>query len=79
MHRQVDPIFRQHEEWLDAGGAGALQVVQTSNLMQLVSQGLEAVESEGEAAGYERGWEAGLARGRVLERQAHEKRAEEGR
>lgn len=79
MHKQVDVIFRQHQEWLEAGGNGALQVVQTSNLMQLVNQGLERAEGDGEQAGYNRGVKEGLERGRKLEREAYEKRYLEGR
>lgn len=79
MHRHVDTIFRQHEEWLESGGENALQVVKTSNLMALVSQGLELAEGEGERAGHRRGLEEGITRGRKLEREAYEKSHEEGR
>lgn len=79
MHRLIDSIFRQHQTWLEEGGEGALRVVRDSNLMQLVSQGLETAEADGDAAGYRRGHEQGLAAGRKLEREAYEKRAQEGR
>lgn len=79
MHRKIDSIFRQHEEWLESGGESSLQVVRTSNLMQLVSQGLEEAEAEAEQAGYWRGLKEGTDRGRRLEREAYEKKHEEGR
>lgn len=54
MHRLVDSIFRKHEAWLKAGGDQSLEVVKTSNLMAFVSEGLDAAEAAGDAAGAKR-------------------------
>lgn len=59
MHPVVQEIWKNHQEWLDAGGENAVRTIKDMNLISFMTQGVERAEAAVQEAAYRRGHVAG--------------------